>query len=278
MGETTDIGWCRHTFNPWWGCTRVSPACLHCYAEAWAKRTGHDIWGQSAERRLFGDKHWAEPLKWDRDAAADGEEHLVFCSSMADVFEERADLDEHRARLWKLIEVTRNLTWLLLTKRPQNVLEMVPERWLGSRLGHAHPWPRNVRVGTTVEDQERAAERIPHLVKVPAPVLFLSMEPLLGPVDLARVEWRRPGALSGFPPISWVITGGESGGGARPSDPEWFRSLRDQCRANGVPFFFKQLGAPWARELKIRGKGEALEDIPGDLQIREFPEVASCRG
>jgi protein gp37 len=179
MGESTAISWTDHTFNPWWGCTRVSPGCQHCYAEAFAKRTGHDVWGQGGARRFFGDKHWAEPLRWDRQAEADGRPHLVFCASMADVFEDRPELVAPRADLYDVIRATPHLIWQLLTKRPENVMGMVPDAW-----EYAREWPSNVWIGTTVEDQQRADERIPELLAIPAPVRFLSCEPLLGPVDL----------------------------------------------------------------------------------------------
>ena len=126
MGKLSKIQWCHHTFNPWWGCVNISPACDHCYAEAWAKRCGKQVWGKEAPRRFFGDRHWNEPLKWDRAAEKAGERHRVFCASMADVFEDRRDLDEPRARLYGLIEQTPNLDWMLLTKRPQVVGKLVP--------------------------------------------------------------------------------------------------------------------------------------------------------
>src|SRR5258708_7584279 len=117
MGKNSHIEWTHHTFNPWWGCTKVSPACDNCYAEAWAKRVGNDVWGSKAPRRFFSDSHWKEPLKWQAQAAEEEERARVFCASMADVFEARPELDAPRARLWKLIESTPNLDWLLLTKR-----------------------------------------------------------------------------------------------------------------------------------------------------------------
>lgn len=148
MSEHSSIEWTDHTFNPWWGCARVSPACEHCYAETFSKRLGQKIWGVRAERRFFGDPHWREPLKWDRRAAKIGERHRVFCGSMCDIFEDRRDLDVHRERLWRLMAETPNLDWLLLTKRPENVALMAPWR---------EPWPFNVWLGTTVEDQNRHA-------------------------------------------------------------------------------------------------------------------------
>lgn len=238
MGEQTAISWTDHTFNPWWGCERVSPGCQNCYAEAFAKRTGNAVWGKQAPRRFFGDKHWNEPLKWNRQAEAEGRRHRVFCASMADVFEDRDDLIVHRSRLFSLIEDTPWLDWQLLTKRPQNVSEML--------IDNGWPiTPHNVWVGTTVEDQQRADERVPALLSIPAAVRFLSCEPLLGPVDLDGL-WGYPGSADGEQldrwPIQWVIVGGESGARHRPFDLEWARSLREQCRTAGVPFFFKQVG------------------------------------
>ena len=118
MARDSAIEWTGHTFNPWWGCTKVSPACDHCYAEAWAKRTGFDVWGADAPRRRLGDDYWNQPLRWDQDAAQSGRRARVFCASMADVFEWDRALDNLRERLWTLIESTPNLDWLLLTKRP----------------------------------------------------------------------------------------------------------------------------------------------------------------
>ncbi|HEY2512934.1 MAG TPA: DUF5131 family protein, partial [Polyangiaceae bacterium] len=118
MVANSKIQWTDHTFNPWWGCQRVSPGCEHCYAEAFAKRTGHGVWGPTAQRRFFGEAHWKEPLKWNEAAKRSGQRARVFCASMADVFEDRWELEPHRARLAGLIRVTPHLDWLLLTKRP----------------------------------------------------------------------------------------------------------------------------------------------------------------
>lgn len=224
MGEVTEISWADGSFNPWWGCSRVSAACRACYAETFAHRLGLDVWGKGNARRFFGDKHWNEPRVWNRKAAAAGLRMRVFCASMADVFEDRPELPAQRARLWDLIAETPWIDWLLLTKRPENVLGMVP--W-GFMPGC---WPDNVWLGTTCEDQACADERIPHLQANPAVVRFLSCEPLLGPLTLD---------LTG---ISWVLSGGESGAKARPSHPDWFRSLRDQCQAAGVAYHHKQWG------------------------------------
>jgi len=234
MSKITSIEWCHHTFNPWWGCEKVSPACQHCYAETFSKRTGHGVWGAHAPRRFFGEEKWKEPLQWNAEAIADGERKRVFCASMADVFEDREDLNPWREKLWDLIDQTPMLDWLLLTKRPENIGNMVP--WTTD-------WPENVWLGTTVENQKYADERLPHLLKHKAKVRFLSCEPLLGVVDLKK--WIKPNKKKGLQGIDWIIAGGESGPGARPMNPEWVRSLRDQAQSAGVPFHFKQWGQ-WA--------------------------------
>ncbi len=226
MAKDSSIEWTHHTFNPWWGCTKVSPGCKNCYAETFSHRIGQNIWGRRAARRFFGDSHWREPIKWNAEAARDGLRRRVFCASMADVFEQRAELTEVRARLWRLIEETPTLDWLLLTKRPENVLRFVP--W-------GKTWPSNVWAGVTAENQRWADRRIPLLLQLPVTVRFVSCEPLLGSVDLA-------GWTQGSRRIDWVIAGGESGHRARPMNPEWARKLRDQCNAAGVPFHFKQWG------------------------------------
>lgn len=256
MSANTSIEWTDHTFNPWWGCAKVSPGCVHCYAETWAKRTGHGgTWGAKGERRKFGEKHWAEPLKWNRQAEAEGRSQRVFCASMADVFEDHPALPEERERLWRLIEDTPHLDWQLLTKRPENIARMIPPSWLEE--------PReNVWYGTSVATQEWADKRIPVLLHTPAAVRFISAEPLLGPVDLGYREPcdhpRRPCLDIGcWRALDWVICGGESGPGARPMHPDWARSLRDQCVAAGVPYFFKQWGA-WSPEAPERGPRKAV--------------------
>lgn len=223
MAENSTIEWTSHTFNPWWGCTKVSPACDNCYAEVWARRTGHRVWGAQNSRRLLSDQYWEQPLRWDRDAETSGIRARVFCASMADVFEWGHGLHEPRRRLWRLIERTPNLDWLLLTKRPHLVARLVP--WQDS-------WPDNVWLGTTVENQRCAVKRIHFLVDLPCRFRFLSCEPLLGHLDLSK--W--------LDHLDWIIAGGESGGHARPMKLDWIRGLRDQCLDAGVAFHFKQWG------------------------------------
>jgi protein gp37 len=268
--ENSKIEWTHHTFNPWWGCIKVSPGCEHCYAETFSKRVGENIWGpaKTTQRRLFGDKHWAEPFKWNEAAKKAGERHRVFCASMADVFEEHPQVVDERRRLLDLIVHTPWLNWLLLTKRPENVNTIIEQ---ATGFSESDMWFHavgdHVWIGTSVENQEYADKRIPELLNIPAKVRFLSCEPLLGPVDLDSYfgledgsDWQeclcdeidpadRPcivcegrrelGQASG---IHWVIAGGESGHHARPMHPDWARLLRDQCQAAGVAFHFKQWG------------------------------------
>lgn len=263
MGANTKIEWCDHSWNPWWGCQRVSPGCVNCYAESLAKRYGHEVWGPTnhSPRRFFADEHWAEPLKWNRKAEQAGQRARVFCASMADVFEDYRILDDQRTRLWELIEQTPWLDWLLLTKRPEHMTSLTPTSW-------RQRWPDNAWALTSVESQEWADKRIPELLKVPARVRGLSCEPLLGPVDLSRWLGGCPSCgaprkdsqyvscnyCEAYPDargLAWVIAGGESGAKARAPHPDWFRSLRDQCQAAGVAYFFKQ----WGEELP-KGQGD----------------------
>lgn len=254
MGQNTNVSWCDHSFNPWWGCIRMSPGCEHCYAEAFAKRVGQAVWGpaQTTPRRLFGPKHWQEPLAWNKAACLAGVRRRVFCASMADVFEDHPDVVQAREQLWATILATRWLNWQLLTKRPENIRRLVPPTWL-------EDWPAYVWIGTTVEDQQRAEERIPHLLEVPAPIRFLSCEPLLERVDLSawlRWTWGRL--------IHWVIIGGESGPHYRPMALEWAERLRMQCEDAGTAVWFKQASG------RLPGKGT---DALG-REYHEFPQTA----
>lgn len=253
MAENSKIEWCDHTFNPWEGCQKVGPGCDNCYAEARNVRfTGGSNWGPGAPRRRTSAANWAKPLKWNREAAASGTRPRVFCASLADVFDNAVD-PAWRDALFHLIHQTPNLDWLLLTKRPGNIAKMLPSYSHADRV-----WP-NVWLGCTVVNQEEADRDIPKLLQVPAKVRFLSIEPMLGAVDLTNIErpvWPGTHIFSalecdvdpvddgewGGRTINWVICGGESGPHARPMHPDWARSLRDQCVAAGVPFLFKQWG------------------------------------
>lgn len=237
--QNSSIEWTDHTFNLVWGCQRVSPGCQHCYAETLAKRYGFDVWGpaKNTERRVMSDNYWKQPARWNAAAEKAGKRARVFCCSMADVFEDHPTNERERTnKLWPLIEATPWLDWQLLTKRPENINQMIPLPW------RAHP-PKNVWYGTSVEDQQRVDERIEKLLQVNAWVRFLSCEPMLGPVRLPSLatpwkDWRRCGG----PGIHWVICGGESGHGARPIRKEWAQCLQMDCERTGIAFFFKQWG------------------------------------
>lgn len=253
MGKETAISWTDSTFNPWWGCTPISPGCAHCYAATLDHRTGGDCFGAGKTRRTFGEKHWNDPLRWNKAAEKEGKPRLVFVASMADVFDAEAPAGELE-KLWDVIRKTPHLIWQILTKRADRIAMSLPSDW-----GEGFP---NVWLGVTAENQEMADARIPLLLlDIKAAKRFVSLEPLLGPVDLARITILEPepphgpgvylDALRGHvigpddmldAKIDWVIAGGETGPGARPMNPEWARSLRDQCQAAGVPFFFKQWG------------------------------------
>jgi protein gp37 len=243
MAENTQITWVDHTFNPWIGCTKVSPACDHCYAEKMARRLFATGWGPSEPRSFRPDTYWETPLDWDRRARQRGRRQSVFCGSMCDVFEGSSTQGPHRRRLWKLIEATPHLDWKLLTKRPNLITRLAP--W--------SEWPPNVWTGCTIEDGEWAARRLPHLLSIPSVLRFASIEPLLGELDLSAHLGAGPGKLN------WILCGGESGAGARGSSQVigWYRSLRDQCVAAGVPFFFKQWGRfqqSGSQLIRLRGK------------------------
>lgn len=229
MGESSKIEWTDATHNLWWGCVEDDIECAHCYAEAFAKRTGHGVWGHDAPRRFFGAKHLSEPLKWNAEAAREGVRRRVFCGSMMDIGERRNDevgrqMDAVRFLFWPLIEQTPWLDYLLLTKRPQNMPALVPTRWM------TDGFPPNVWMGTTAGFQGGWDKRVKYLRRLPVRTRFVSCEPLLGPIKAD---------LDG---ISWVIVGGESGGKSRPFDFAWARSLREQCEAANVAYFFKQAG------------------------------------
>lgn len=270
MGETTHISWADHTFNPWIGCMKVSPACDGCYAEnLMATRYGRVSWGAPGQgagtRERTAAANWKKPLAWNRKAAKDGTRPFVFCASLADVFD-NAVPDEWRRDLFKLINATPHLTWLLLTKRPQ----LIERLWCEACPEGHWGWPRNAAIGCTVVTQEEADRDVPALLRAKASLnpafAFLSMEPLLGPVDLTRIclgegpattVWPNIDRMritlnaltgapkTGIPPIDGVITGGETDQGthkARPTATDWFRTIRDQCEAAGVAYHHKQNG------------------------------------
>lgn len=301
MSANSKIEWCDHTFNPWIGCTKVSPGCVNCYAEGESKRRGWAQWGKGKERHRTSENYWKQPLRWNSSGlvcvecgtpiansgvAIDCEcgqagalGHMrrprVFCASLADWLDDEGPV-EWLADLLALIHATPNLDWLLLTKRPKNWemrLRLAADSISENKLGRKEDWkwirdwvceafaPSNVWLGVSVEDQQRADERIPLLIQIPAAVRFLSCEPLLGKIEFSNANNRSDvlamlgkRALTG---VDWVICGGESGPRRRPMDPAWARSLRDQCAGANVPFFMKQM------DKKL--------PIPEDLMVREFP-------
>jgi len=282
MGEYTGIAWCDSTFNPWHGCSKVSAGCEHCFALRDASRWGRaTLWGPERLRRHFGDAHWHEPELWDLRAARDGKRRRVFCGSMCDWLEvNRMDpqVELERWRLYVLIEKTTNLDWLMLTKRPEN-LDRVP--WI---LPDSY-WPRNAWFGVTIENQERCDALMPGILKTTkrAPVLFMSAEPLLGPlllddgvntyytcneqdVDGNCCESYDNGETH-FVGVDWLIVAGESGPDARPMHPDWVRSLRNNAKAAGIAFFFKGWGE-WLPEGELLLRSTETPDRP----VHQWPD------
>ena len=263
MATITKIQWTDHTFHPWRGCTRV----------------------------IASEAYWRQPIAWNRQADKEGRRHRVCCASLADVFEERQELNHPRARLLSLIHRTPHLDWQLLTRRADGILARLRDVAFLGETDHqeindgaclAHQWLHgsvmpNIWIMASVEDQQRADERIPQLVATPARVRFLSCEPLLGPINLnLNLLGER---------VAWVIVGGESGSSARPCDIRWISEIVTQCQQAGVACFVKQLGTHpcngpplpfgFASKLKLRNrKGGDISEFPGFLQVRQFPEVA----
>jgi len=256
MAEETAISWTHSTFNPWSGCAKVSEGCRFCYAAALppGMRRGAE-WGASTDRVPAGDAYWQQLDRWNAAATKAGERRRVFCASTADVFEERDDLNPGRARLFGKIEETPWLDYLLTTKRAHAIMGLVPDRWLGG-------FPKNVWVLVSVENQWAADHRMEHLAGVPAVVRGVSMEPMIGPVDLSH----HAGAYN------WLITGGESGRNARPMDVAWVRSVHRQARSTGAAVHHKLMGAAWAiHNGAAHPKGGDPAEWPEDLRVREFP-------
>lgn len=262
--RNSNIEWTTHTFNPWIGCTKVSPGCAHCYAETLNKRMGWTQWGDAGERFRTSPHNWNEPRRWNREAAKTGQRARVFCASLADWLDYKAPTS-WRVELLALIEETPHLDWLVLTKRPESWSARMHEAMAaGSKLAHA--WlsgaaPANVWFGISIEDQQRAEERMPEVAEIPARVKFLSVEPLLGPVDLSY--WLTACIV---PQVQWVIVGGESGAGAREMKPEWVRALRDECAMAGVAFFFKQWGGVRKKETGRTLDNETFDQLPAFAQ------------
>jgi protein gp37 len=308
MGEQTNIEWCHHTFNLVIGCAKVSPACANCYAETFAKnRMGLDVWGADKERKVMSENYWRQPLNWNREAEKAGERRRVFCSSMADVFEDHPTVNAQRRRLFDLIDQTPNLDWLLLSKRPENIWRMLikppydwcprcnvtchvslateeererlfylddeQDEWKCRQCDGLVSWTRkNVWLGTTAENQHCANERIPELIAAPAVIHFVSAEPLLESFDLQYAAEQKPcgGPYKGKFPIDWLIVGGESGPKSRVTHPSCFQHMRWQAEMLGVKFFFKQHGEYIAKRQWIMG-GRSLGDIPSRAYGNAIP-------
>lgn len=240
MGEDTTIKWTDSTFNPWIGCTKVSPACDHCYAEGWDTRYFNAAhWGPKAPRHPT--KTWRSPTKWNREAEKTGIRHKVFCASRADVADNHPSIQQSwRDDLSALVLATPCLDWQFLTKRPQNLTKFYSTEVLN-----------RVWLGTTIENQKEANRRITILRQIRARVRWLSVEPLLEYIDLDLRD------------IDWIVIGGESGADCRPMDLAWLQSVIAQCRASGVPVFVKQDSA------FKQGQQGRISDVMWAL--KEFP-------
>jgi protein gp37 len=250
MGKDTGISWTDSTFNPWHGCVPVSPGCDNCYAaEQDIRYGGESHWGKGAPRRTFGDKHWKQPLQWDRDAKAAGVIHKVFCGSMCDVMDDEAPAGQ-REQLWELIDATPNLIWQLLTKRTHRYTRYLPE----SGFKHDNVW-----LGTTCESQQFYDTRWPILYDIcdlMGLVSFISYEPAIGPLTMLDCE--------AVP--DWLIFGGETGDNRRPMQEQWARDIKAECEEFGVAFFMKQMSA--------YSPAQAAKLIPVDLLVRQSPKAA----
>lgn len=257
MTTDSSIGWTHDTRNFWWGCTEVHAGCDHCYAMAWDKRMGGNHWGARGVRRAIKEV-WDGLAKSQKLAEKEGTTRRVFVGSMMDIFERSrpavnkagemigVETGDLRHQFFQRVKdgFYPNLLFLLLTKRPQNISRMIPPEWLENP-------PPNVMYGTSVSDQDSADSMVHHLVKVPGRH-FLSVEPLLGPVNLP---------LAG---VDWVICGGESGRGARPMDEKWAVDVARQCYEAQVPFFMKQMGGEM-------DKRHRWFDLPPSIRQRDVP-------
>lgn len=259
MAENSKIAWTDHTFNPWIGCTRVSPGCENCYAEnLMDHRYGRVKWGPGQARSRT--KTWSDPLKWNRLAEKTGERKRVFCASLADWLDAEVPGNWFED-LCDLIEQCKHLDWLMLTKRPENAKAMLPPKW----IENPRPW---VWFGVTAENQKYYDLRVPTLKAIPAALRWVSYEPALGPINV------QPG-------IDWLIIGGESAQmePAREFEMEWAIDAVEQSRAAGVVPFVKQLGSNVTfdgNRIPFRDKaGADPREWPSDLRIRDFPMVAS---
>lgn len=280
--KDTKISWCDHTFNPWIGCTKVSPACDNCYAEQIASRFKMALWGNH-KRVLTSEKYWEQPLRWNKQSKSKhnawsrfkeqypglSDEQLisngfikpvkpkVFCGSMCDWLDNQVPID-WLSDLMDLVARTPYLNWLMLTKRPDQYFKRVSESCTYGRILTSYTPPSNVFLGITICNQKEADRDIPKLLNIPVTKRFLSIEPMLGAIDISAY----------IKNIDWVIVGGESGRKARPMHPDWVRGVRDQCREACIPFFFKQWGE-WLPRSGCYHKftdGKSLEDVDPTCQ------------
>lgn len=270
--ENSKIEWTNHTFSPWVGCTKVSTgplgACEHCYAESWAKRTGHpELWAGTLRRTRPA--NWEGPKKWNRQAQRDNVRRRVFCSSLADIFDNQAPIG-WRADLFQLIHDTPHLDWLLLTKRIGNAGQMIEHaiRLGGGLMKPEWPWT-NVWIGATVANQAEADRDIPKLLCTEAHVRFLSIEPMLEAMNIKQYLVNPVDRYEGYEPaVDWVICGGESGPKARPMQAAWAVDLAHQCRETDTPFFMKQMSqANWPSRFKD------FDSFLPAIKVREFPNA-----
>lgn len=277
MAKQSKIEWTQSTWNPWHGCHKVSAGCKNCYMFRDKARYGDDPNTVVRSKTKFYD-----PLKWT-------EPQMIFTCSWSDFFIEEADA--WRDEAFEIIAKTPQHTYQILTKRPDRMLDYI------SRSAYLTNAPLdNVWLGVSVEDQKTADERIPLLLQTPAALRWLSVEPLLGPVDLAEWLWMLKGSKGGtVDMLHWVVVGGESGPGARPCDISWIRSIMAQCKAADVPVFVKQLGSGRLEYGKVHiqpvgvanhsagswtyknSKGGDPSEWPKDLRVREMPEVLNGR-
>lgn len=255
------IEWTDHTFNPWIGCAKVNDGCRFCYAEVLMDtRWGRAQWGPNGTRSKTSAGNWSQPSTWNRDAEKAGQRQRVFCASLADVFEDREDLKPWRNDLWTVIDSTPWLDWLVLTKRPENVRRL----WGNPNFRRVNVW-----LGTSASDQETADTMVPELLKLRdlSPVLFLSAEPMVGPIDF---RWRE---------LDWIIVGGESGSAekVRPFEIRWGLDAVRKCRETEVPCFIKQLGTRSNLDGRLHRtndpKGGNPKEWPANLRVRQFPSV-----
>jgi len=242
MGDTTGISWTDHTFNPWWGCTKIAPGCDNCYAAALDARTGGNYWDAKQEPRRTKPNNWRKVLKWNEQAEIENRRHRVFCGSMMDWCDIDAP-DGARDELFKLIKATPMLDWQLLTKRATLIKRSLPDDW---ESGYKNVW-----LGVTVENKEYGYPRVDELRNIPAQVRFISGEPLL--CDVSDID------LAG---IDWCIIGGESGNGFREMQPEWAGGLLAAARKQDVAVWFKQWGG------NSRDKGGS--EIEG-FEVKQWP-------